>query len=600
MTLLTGILDPDPLRTSRFLEGSRKLAPDLPWRKHTDTRRGRLSLSLDGAPKTPYSTFKDSGGRSVFVLGDILPNTETETDNAARLNQQCIKRGPEMLGRQNGYYLAGMIDQHDAVYLAADQLGLMPLYYWAGPEHFCFSTCPNAFLSHPSFTAKPDLMGIAGILLTMHGTGNRTTWQDVRRLPPGHLLRWRKGEGITLSDVNTLKAHDSHFGWSPSHCQNLIQNTFNEAVKRLAKLGETSVLLSGGLDSRLVAGTLRWHARYKVPVVTLGESNDYEMRCARRVASSLGWPMHPVPVDLDAYPRWAPIQARLEGMQSSFVEFMWWQAAGPANKLKPRIMTGLLGDSVMGGSHLAEGFNKDFSEYDFRAQFKSVNRLGFKAEVISKLIGQPGLAEAIVEELHKTWSGYDGMSFQKCWLFDLHHRQRHHVSGAAWRLSYGAWPTFPYVDQDLLNVMAGMAAPAFAERIAQINMLSHKLPQLAALPLDRGGPDMRPLMFSPASKLRHILLSRFDSWKLPGKQIERRQFVRHYDVNNQGWHAVRQLAENNRPLMKGLLDATILDNMLPGPSAPLVTPDPIVDGARYKTIVGLLLQLGTFTNQSHT
>lgn len=141
MTLLTGILDPDPLRTSRFLEGSRKLAPDLPWLKHTDTRLGRLSLSLDGAPRTPYSTFQDSGGRSVFVLGDILP--QPETGNAAWLNKQCLEQGPEMLGRQNSYYLAGMIDEHDAVYLAAGQLGLVPLYYWAGPEHFCFSTVPT-------------------------------------------------------------------------------------------------------------------------------------------------------------------------------------------------------------------------------------------------------------------------------------------------------------------------------------------------------------------------------------------------------------------------------------------------------------------------
>jgi asparagine synthase (glutamine-hydrolysing) len=597
MTLFTGTLDDNAQRARLFLEGSRKLAPDLPWLKHTDTRLGRLALTLDAAPQAPYSTFEAPSGQSVFVLGDILH--ATQLDNATWLHSQCRENGPEMLARQNGYHLTGMLDEHEAIYLAADQLGLMPVYYWGGADHFCFSTSPNAFCSHPGFTAKPDLMGIAGILLTMHATGNRTTWQDVKRLPPGHLLRWRKGEGIRLSDVNSLKAHDSYFGWPPSRCQNLIQNSFNEAVQRLDKLGETSVLLSGGLDSRLVAGCLRWHARYKVPVITLGEPADYEMQCARRVSASLGWSMHPVPVNLDAYPTWAPIQARLEGMQSSFVEFMWWQATGTVNKLKPRIMTGLLGDSVMGGSHLAEGFNKDLSEYDFRAQFKSVNRLGFKAEVISKLIGQPGLAEAIVEELHKTWSGYDGMSFQKCWLFDLHHRQRHHVSGAAWRLSYGAWPTYPYVDLDLLNIMAGMAASAFAERHAQINMLSNKLPRLAALPLDRGGPDIRPVTFTPVSKLRHIMLSRFDSWKSPGKQIERRQFVRHYDVNSQGWHAVRQLAENYRPLTRGLLDAETLEDMLPRPSTPLVTLDPIVDGARYKTMTGLLLQLGTFADRPH-
>ncbi|MBU1264822.1 MAG: hypothetical protein KJ946_09440 [Gammaproteobacteria bacterium] len=595
MALLTGILDPDPLRTSRFLEGSRKLAPDLPWLTHTDTRLGRLSLSLDGAPQAPYSTFHDAAGRSTFVLGDILPNAETATDSAAWLNRQCLERGPEMLGRQNGYYLAGMIDQHDAVYLAADQLGLMPLYYWAGTEHFCFSTSPNAFLSHTGFTAKPDLMGIAGILLTQHATGNRTTWQDVKRLPPGHLLRWRKGEGITLSDVNTLKAHDSHFGWPQSRCQNLIQNSFNEAVQRLNKLGETSVMLSGGLDSRLVAGCLRWHARYKVPVITLGESTDYEMQCARGVAKSLGWSMHPVPVNLGAYPSWAPVQARLEGMQSSFVEFMWWQATGTLNKLKPRIMTGLLGDSVMGGSHLVEGFNKDSSKYNFGTQFESMNRYGFKAEVISKLIGQPGLAEDVIEDLHKTWSGYDGMSFQKCWLFDLHHRQRLHVGAIAWRFSFGAWPTLPYVDQDLLNVMAGMAAPAFTERQAQNNMLFNKFPRLAALPLDRGGPDMHPLAPQPLWRLKHYLSSRLSMLRPGAGQVERRQYVRHFDINNSGWLAVKRLAEQHRPHACSLFNPVVLEDMLPSSDQPLLTADAILDSARYKTMLGVFLQLGTST-----
>ena len=96
--------------------------------------------------------------------------------------------------------------------------------------------------------------------------------------------------------------------------------------------------------------------------------------------------------------------------------------------------------------------------------------------------------------MQRTWAGYSGLAAQKAWLFDLHHRQRLHVGAASWRLSFGAWPTMPYADAELLHVMAGMAPPAFAERCAQNNMLSEKFPQLAALPLDRGGPDTRPVM----------------------------------------------------------------------------------------------------------
>lgn len=589
MTLFAGILDSDALRTKSFVEGSRKLAPDLPWLTHTDTRLGRLSLSLDSAPLTPYSTYQDAAGRSIFVLGDILH--QTESDNAAWLSKQCLEQGPEMLGRQNGYYLAGMIDEHDAIYLAADQIGLVPLYYWAGPEHFCFSTSPNAFLSYPGFTAKPDLMGIAGILLTMQATGNRTTWQDVKRLPPGHLLRWRKGEGVRLSDVNSLKAHDSYFGWPPSRCQNLIQNSFNEAVQRLDKLGETSVLLSGGLDSRLVAGCLRWHARYKVPVVTLGESADYEMQCARRVAASLGWPFHPVPVKLDAYPDWAPIQARLEGMQTSFGEFMWWQATDTAHKLKPRIMTGLLGDPIMGGSLIARDIEHGSGQHTFASLFERTNRYGYQPEMISRLTGQPGLGEAIVEELKKTWADFDGLPFQKSWLFDMQHRLRLHVGPVAWRLSFGAWPTCPYTDRDMMQTMAGMAAPAFAERRAQNSMLCNKFPKLAALPLDRGGPDMHPLAPQPMWRLKHYLSSRFNALHPLAGQIEKRQYVRHFDINSPGWLAVRRLAELHRLHACSLFNPEVLEEMLPSSDHPLSTPDAVVDGARYKTMMGLFMQL---------
>lgn len=593
MSLLTGTLDGNALQASRFLEDSRKLAPDLPWLKRTDTRLGQLALTLESTPHAPYSTFTEASGRATFVLGDTLH--ETQLDNAAWLHAQCRQNGPETLARQNGYYLAGMIDEHDAIYLAADQLGLMPLYYWAGPEHFCFSTSPNAFLYHPSFTAKIDLMGIAGILMTQHATGNRTTWEDVRRLPPGHLLRWRAGEGVRLTEVNALKVHDSYFGWPQSHCQNLIQNSFNEAVQRLNKLGETSVMLSGGLDSRLVAGCLRWHARYKVPVITLGESTDYEMQCARGVARSLGWPMHPVSVNLDAYPSWAPIQARLEGMQSTFGEFMFWQAIDTAHALKPRIMTGLLGDPIMGGSLIARDIDQESGLHTFAAQFARVNQYGYPAEMISRLTGHAGLGEAVADELKKTWTNFDGLPFQKCWLFDMQHRLRLHVGAIAWRFSFGAWPTCPYTDMTMLQTMAGMAAPAFAERRAQNNMLCNKFPKLAALPLDRGGPDIRPLAPQPMWRLKHYLSSRFSVLRPGAGKIEKRQYVRHFDINSRGWLAVKRLAEQHRPHARSLFNPVVLEEMLPSPDQPLVTPDAILDSARYKTLLGLFLQLGTPT-----
>jgi len=324
----------------------------------------------------------------------------------------------------------------------------------------------------------------------------------------------------------------------------------------------------------------------------LGEPADYEMQCARQVAKSLGWPQHPVPVDLNGYRTWAPIQSRLEGMQTSFVEFMWWQALEELHGLKPRIMTGFLGDAVMGATQIAFGFDEVNQRHGFDTQFTRTNRYGFTAADTSKLLRKPGLGEAVVEELRAAWNAYDGLPFQKCWQFDLHYRQRLHVGPAAWRLSFGAWPTLPYTSSEFVEVMAGMALPVMGERRAQFEMLKHKFPKLAVLPLDRSGADTPPAVPTLSWTLKSRLSKLFEALA-PRNNVERRQYVRHFNVNGIGWQAVRELSENCRPAAEKIFDPHALAAALPPLGTPLHTPDPIIDGARYKTLMGLMLQLGT-------
>jgi hypothetical protein len=197
-----------------------------------------------------------------------------------------------------------------------------------------------------------------------------------------------------------------------------------------------------------------------------------------------------------------------------------------------------------------------------------------------------------VEELRAAWNAYDGLPFQKCWQFDLHYRQRLHVGSAAWRLSFGAWPTLPYTSSDFVEVMAGMALPAMGERRAQFEMLKQKFPKLAVLPLDRSGADTRPVVPTLSWTLKSRLSKLFEALA-PRNNVERRQYVRHFNVNGMGWQAVRERSENCRPAAEKIFDPHALAAALPPPGTPLHTPDPIIDGARYKTLMGLMLQLGT-------
>ena len=55
------------------------------------------------------------------------------------------------------------------------------------------------------------------------------------------------------------------------------------------------------------------------------------------------------------------------------------------------------------------------------------------------------------------------------------------------------------------------------------------------------------------------------------------------------------MAEQHRPHAFSLFNPEVLEEMLPSSDDPLLTPNTIVDSARYKTLLGVFLQLGTST-----
>ncbi len=88
-----------------------------------------------------------------------------------------------------------------------------------------------------------------------------------------------------------------------------------------------------------------------------------------------------------------------------------------------------------------------------------------------------------------------------------------------------------------MQAMAGMAAPAFTERRAQNSMLRYKFPKLAALPLDRGGPDMRPLTPQPMWRFKQYLVAA--SHVAPGAGPTRNRNITSFRYNGARWHAIQ-------------------------------------------------------------
>ena len=164
-----------------------------------------------------------------------------------------IEYGEAFLQKLNGIFAFAFWQPRTGELLVVrDQLGVKPLYYTElGAGDLLFTSEIKALYAHPHFKPEPDFIGIQQHLAYCHSSEDRTALSGVKRLLPGHLLRWKKGnfsiERYWQADYRAL-AEGSLEGASAS-----LADTIETAVLRqLVSDVPVGAFLSGGLDSSLI------------------------------------------------------------------------------------------------------------------------------------------------------------------------------------------------------------------------------------------------------------------------------------------------------------------------------------------------------------
>ena len=87
-----------------------------------------------------------------------------------------------------------------ALLLARDRLGIKPLYYWSMPDGgLAFCSELRCLLALPEFTPTIDREAIARYLGFGYVPEPLAVFEGVRKLPPGHLLTWERGQDPVVS-----------------------------------------------------------------------------------------------------------------------------------------------------------------------------------------------------------------------------------------------------------------------------------------------------------------------------------------------------------------------------------------------------------------
>lgn len=197
--------------------------------------------------------------------------------------------GEACLERLVGMFAFAVWDsRNERLFLARDRLGEKPLYYYAGPGLFTFSSELRSLLASGLVPRRLDTAGVASYLAFGAVQDPLTIIERVGSLPPGHTLAWEKGrlsdqEYWSLAEVASRPpATDSR-----EEAVEAIRKHLLQAVsQRLVSDVPLGIFLSGGVDSSCVVA-LACEVRGDPPdtfSITFGDSEFCEAAYSSRVA----------------------------------------------------------------------------------------------------------------------------------------------------------------------------------------------------------------------------------------------------------------------------------------------------------------------------
>jgi len=181
--------------------------------------------------------------------------------------------------------------------LARDRMGEKPMYYGWQRGQFLFGSELRALRAHPAFGAQIDRGALALLLRHNYVPAPHTIYEGIFKLPAGSLLRVTAGQADalpvpwwSLQDVAVAGTREPFRG-SEEDAVGELERLLGGAVRgQMIADVPLGALLSGGLDSSLVAAMMQANSERPIRTFTIGfDEREYdEATHARAVAAHLG------------------------------------------------------------------------------------------------------------------------------------------------------------------------------------------------------------------------------------------------------------------------------------------------------------------------
>jgi asparagine synthase (glutamine-hydrolysing) len=327
--------------------------------------------------------------RQLLPDGEFRGHSDTET-----LLETLARRGIDALGDLNGIFAFAWLNLAERkLFLVRDPFGVKPLYYFLGANSLAFASELRPLLDMAP--RELDRENLATLLTLRFSPSPDTLFKGIKKLRPGYVLEIQLDGAELAAREYRYSLPPSRTAEVPSYKQALKRygELFDQAVERqLMSDVEVGVLLSGGVDSALVAAAAQSRSAKPIKAFTIGftgadSTGVDEISDARETAALLGMDHHVGRMgfaDFLATLRTC-VQIVEEPLATTSIVPMYYLARLASQQVKV-VLSGQGADELLGGytRYQSELYRRLVPAFVARFAGTMANRLGVRNERVTR------------------------------------------------------------------------------------------------------------------------------------------------------------------------------------------------------------------------
>jgi asparagine synthase (glutamine-hydrolysing) len=259
--------------------------------------------------------------------------------------------GADAFRRFRGMFGIALWDRPtQTLWLARDRAGIKPLYYTERNGRLYFGSELKSLIAAGAVDRELDLEALDHYLSFLYTPRDSSIFKGVRKLPPGHLLRWRDGRA-DVSRYWEISASEPFRG-SEADAGRALRDVLADAVRsHMVSDVPLGAFLSGGVDSSAVVGFMAEASSRPVQTFSIGfdEPEFDELEHARTVAKHFGTDHHEFVVRPDGL---TILDRLIDHFDEPFADtsaIPTWYVSEVARRHVTVVLSGDGGDELFGG-----------------------------------------------------------------------------------------------------------------------------------------------------------------------------------------------------------------------------------------------------------